>query len=369
MLRATCEIDLHLTANVDRRPITVLTHRVPEQPKEDLPPSFISGLNHKCHHCKRDASRVDRLSLCSKCKLVRYCSKEHQRCDWFKHREECEMIEQGVKLVAGEEKRLLPWGLGYKQYLAYEGFEQDRKATDGEVAPIGRPDETIKGKYSKFPYFPYNYCLKRRLHLHLFHLVPTLDSFCARQPSTSSVSAKTKCYDFLKWYITIAPTYNFTNLSLPFLDIHNADALKSIDYITQGNWMDLDLSVLVAMTLLKLRIGIILRNRAGQEDQDFASAIIAANPALHKIDRFEILEPQVEVLYGLVKKRNKHFWPILLAEENVIMMDGFNLRASLDTGLERGGVDEAKACVADAWEAFRDQEGLVEMVRRGVMEM
>ena len=62
------------------------------------------------------------------------------------------------------------------------------------------------------------------------------------------------CYDFLKWYITVAPTSDFFNTSLPFLDIHNADALESIEYIEESNWMDLDLSVLVAMLLVKMRI-------------------------------------------------------------------------------------------------------------------
>ena len=42
------------------------------------------------------------------------------------------------------------------------------------------------------------------------------------------------CYDFLKWHITIAPTHDFSNTSLPFLDTHNADPLESIDYIEQS---------------------------------------------------------------------------------------------------------------------------------------
>ncbi|KAJ3052341.1 hypothetical protein HK097_006493 [Rhizophlyctis rosea] len=61
------------------------------------------------------------------------------------------------------------------------------------------------------------------------------------------------CYDFLKWYITVAPTYDFSDTSLPFLNIHNANALESVDYIVATDWMKLDLSVLVAMYLLKLK--------------------------------------------------------------------------------------------------------------------
>ncbi|KAJ3048991.1 hypothetical protein HK097_010004 [Rhizophlyctis rosea] len=59
------------------------------------------------------------------------------------------------------------------------------------------------------------------------------------------------CYDFLKRYFTVTPTYD---PSLPSLNTQNANALESVVYIVESDWKNLDLSVLVAMYLLKLRL-------------------------------------------------------------------------------------------------------------------
>jgi hypothetical protein len=44
------------------------------------------------------------------------------------------------------------------------------------------------------------------------------------------INAKQQCYDFIKWWLTCDPDghYNWADMSLPYLNIHNADMLEPI---------------------------------------------------------------------------------------------------------------------------------------------
>jgi len=47
----------------------------------------------KCYGCRKEKERVA-LSVCSKCMLMQYCSKECQVADWSQHKEECDIYWQ-----------------------------------------------------------------------------------------------------------------------------------------------------------------------------------------------------------------------------------------------------------------------------------
>ena len=52
----------------------------------------------KCYHCKIEKERVA-LSVCSRCMITQYCSRECQVADWSEHKEDCEIYidrERGV---------------------------------------------------------------------------------------------------------------------------------------------------------------------------------------------------------------------------------------------------------------------------------
>ena len=106
-----------------------------------------------------------------------------------------------------------------------------------------------------------------------------------------------------------------SDLTLPFLDIHGADAFESVHYVEKANWKELDLSVLVKMTLLKIRLGMIVLDEDGTENKIFCSSSMAANPALHHVDRYQIVDSQFHTLHRLVQRRNKHFWSVLLQKD------------------------------------------------------
>ncbi|KAJ3052860.1 hypothetical protein HK097_005521 [Rhizophlyctis rosea] len=146
------------------------------------------------------------------------------------------------------------------------------------------------------------------------------------------------CYDFLKWYITVPPTHDFSNTSLSFLDIHNANELESVDYVMETDWMDLDLSVLAAMSLLKLRFavdGMRTQVLADEKDQSntattnagtpnsshthdlkFTSSIVANNPLLQTVKALIYAASHSHTLHKLIHHRNKHFFRLLLETSN-----------------------------------------------------
>ncbi|KAK8825090.1 hypothetical protein WA556_006379 [Blastocystis sp. ATCC 50177/Nand II] len=63
-----------------------------------------SLLPYVCSYCYK---RLKSLSRCSKCRIIRYCSKECQRADWRFHKSECQII---TAIAANEEKRTDPSG-------------------------------------------------------------------------------------------------------------------------------------------------------------------------------------------------------------------------------------------------------------------
>lgn len=56
-----------------------------------MSPSFVNNFYYfgVCHYCKTTPTELRR---CSGCKIVGYCSKEHQKLDWRNHRELCKVI-------------------------------------------------------------------------------------------------------------------------------------------------------------------------------------------------------------------------------------------------------------------------------------
>ncbi|KAJ3051102.1 hypothetical protein HK097_007927 [Rhizophlyctis rosea] len=142
------------------------------------------------------------------------------------------------------------------------------------------------GKFGKFPTVPREYLLARHTAI-----VATLNSFPTAWPALSMahifsldllqldradrfqarhrvpflqlrLNQDQVCYDFLKWYITVAPTYDVSDTTLPFLDLANADPSESMDYLNSVSLKKVDVGMLVAMTLLKLRMVLDLKDAA-----------------------------------------------------------------------------------------------------------
>ncbi|KAJ3050972.1 hypothetical protein HK097_008065 [Rhizophlyctis rosea] len=226
-------------------------------------------------------------------------------------------------------------------------------------APVGHPDETISGRFSKYGIVPcsylearlvdigrFEYCINAAERMTEFNFLG--DGSCTLQAGTSTkarcsapflalhLGKDRACYDFLKWYIIVAPSYDISDTSLPFLNIQNANALESVDdifpFTTVRNAYCLletgfDLSVLVALYLLKLRLimdatRVMSKARVNNTNYDsddarfllhkFSSSIVANNPLIQNSGALESAKSDCDLLFSLVHQRNKHFSRLLL---------------------------------------------------------
>ncbi|KAJ3057367.1 hypothetical protein HK097_008462 [Rhizophlyctis rosea] len=393
-LPTTCKIDC---SHCDADPVVVQAHRVQQQPRDTHPPTVAAAhyLALCCDHCQAKGT----LSFCSRCKLVRYCTKEHQIAAWPEHKVDCKQLKEAYDEVLEWQKVLMTWALNLA--ILDEPVLRPRCG-----APIGHPDETILGKFSKFGIVPCKYLEARRYFLfRTAHfgtrdsveqaydqamdllLLDQADKYKARYsvPFLMLLLGKDQtCYDFLKWYITVAPTHDFSNTSLPFLDIQNSNTLESIDYILRSRWRDLDLSVLVAMYLLKFRLVVdcgrmsnLERQKHGKgssgsatntnenPDPDNAkqlrltSSIVATNPLLQNSKTLKPVCYHCGPLFNLIHERNKYFFPLLLEHVgDMLKQEPF----------EAGSEKEAFYVVMDALYAFSVTDWAFDAVKEQLQE-
>jgi len=64
---------------------------------DDMLPARPVFLAHACHVCKRLHSKQCRLKSCGSCRLVAYCSAEHQRAHWPLHRALCKVVTRQMR--------------------------------------------------------------------------------------------------------------------------------------------------------------------------------------------------------------------------------------------------------------------------------
>lgn len=183
-----------------------------------------------------------------------------------------------------------------------------------------------------------------------------------------------ECYDFVKWYQTIDDEYHWGDMSLPFLNVVNADALESPEYLCDA-WGSL--GHISAITLLKIKL--LLDSQSLQncdvlaakvpseivgEIQRFVprSTIISGNKKImgcRDLARYIAeLSSQVDMLYAAVQRDNKHFWPTLLNPKGYL-----NARPE---DYSPGSLEETQLLLQHSLDAWLETPGALELIKRKV---
>jgi len=94
--------------------------------------SFAKSYNGHCHICQVCGGKAP--NKCSKCKVVSYCSKQHQKRDWEKHRAECGQDEG----AASSPYHLTKFSLLYKEHdlVIEREVLPDKENTDCNIEEI-----------------------------------------------------------------------------------------------------------------------------------------------------------------------------------------------------------------------------------------
>lgn len=129
-----------------------------------------------------------------------------------------------------------------------------------------------------------------------------------------------ECYDFVKRWATKAgqSAYDLADLD----KFERADVLESPQYLCSKY---LEQSPAVAVTLLKIRLLLAIRQAGSSSSFADLAILLASSPIFARIVRnahgdrervlaevVEILKTQLHMLYQAIEQANGHFWPALI---------------------------------------------------------
>lgn len=304
-----------------------------------------------------------------------YCSREHQASHRPKHKLSCNTVKQKRDHLQYEEQALRAqppgfitpanvfdthvghfWGiLGTRDYMRalYKVIDALRKipTLDAIQASLDHALDALR--------------LNRGDNMGVRSLIPALYLRLGRDQ---------ECYDFVKWYQTKGQEsdYDWGDASLPFLDIRNANALESVEYMC-SSWPDL--SFVVAMALLKIKLLLdvkSLKNSSFLADQVPPeivgniqryvpqSTIISSNiTTMYHTNHdvlIEELSSQVELLYTAVDRANENFWLALVDPGND---DHLNARPD---SYSHGSEEEMQLNLQYSFDAWLETTGALEFI-------
>ena len=178
-----------------------------------------------------------------------------------------------------------------------------------------------------------------------------------------------ECYDFVKWYATTGSRddYDWGDMGQPFLDVKDADMLEPPDHWAEDDYPDL--SHLVAIALLKVKL--LLAVRAGPEGK---KDMLRSSPTFkaktqgesgpgtctgeNGVDQVvKILKSHVKLFYLVVNRANGGMWRALLSPGRHL-----DARPSFYT---HGSMQEMQMALKqnyDAWNETPGAMGIIEAI-------
>lgn len=275
---------------------------------------------------------TEKTRRCVRCRVMFYCSREHQTEHYPTHKPACRGVSDAEDSADEEEEelRLKPPDMFFPENVFetsvghFWGIFETRDYMRARFAVVEALQE-IKTRDSvemQLTHLRDLMRLCRSDNMGVRDMVPAL---------MLRLGQDQNCYDFIKWYMTTGTRddYDWGDMSLGFLDIKDADAFEAAAYLC-GQWNALNHTIQATLLKVKLLLDLkALQNSViavgekvpaeildGIQANILLSPIIAENKGiLQRRDHTEAIEKltaQINVLYKGVIKSNKHFWPALL---------------------------------------------------------
>jgi len=226
--------------------------------RPDVPGTDIKGhrgpLQYRCGYCSKIALK---LSFCSGCNVVRYCSKDHQILHRPQHNSACiKTKKRRTKLAKKEElfRNATPnfttsanasaSNIRHSWALLSVLSTRDDTIAKLDLAETIRSLHTLDGVQEALAH------LRDILRLCRGNNVGVQDLIA---PIMLQLDLDQECCNFVKWYETEGQRSNYHggNMNLPCLDANSANALESIDYMDQTSGSVYSISTIM---LLKLKL-------------------------------------------------------------------------------------------------------------------
>ncbi|GAP86908.1 putative zinc finger domain-containing MYND-type [Rosellinia necatrix] len=342
---------------------------------EDIP----SGLAMKsgCPVCYPRLRPQTQLLQCSGCKVIHYCSTDHQKKHRPEHKAACTSIIKSRAKLEKEDAALRThpgdfltpaniFEVGVGRFWGMIGTRDYMRARFAAANALLQID-TIKAVEKALAHFQDMLRLCRSDNLGIRDIVPSLLLRLGREQ---------ECYDFLKWWSVIDDEhhyngkYDWGDPSLPYLDICGADAFEAVDFFASHS----NLCQFVTLVLLKLRLYLDIEPYDPQY-MDFGSPRLSWPPSptqflrpigeivqkkvgtITSSDVPEIskrLKDQYQALFQIVHKENPYFWEALV--------DASEDAPSLPTVYSPGSVEEAILTVYQCKKAWEESYDAIIMI-------
>lgn len=179
-------------------------------------------------------------------------------------------------------------------------------------------------------------------------------------------------YDFLKWWATSAknPQYDWNDITLPFLDIKDANPLEPVwPFLNNTN----ELSHVVVVTLIKIKLYFILLTKHGANEAStdklrkaademmaLKNSTIARNPNVAVLSPYgtslelDNIKGQIRQLYDAVHNANPHFWAELIDPDEKL--------SAAPAVYSSGSKEEMQTTIMWTWQAWNETFGALEII-------
>ncbi|KAJ5143094.1 uncharacterized protein N7515_001881 [Penicillium bovifimosum] len=295
------------------------------------------------------------LLQCAGCKVLLYCGRDHQVAHRPSHKSACSALRRARK----EEEALrnhpgdfaLPedpftngvghfWGLyDTRDYMRARFALVDAmtkiNSTESVEAQLGHLMDMLR--------------LCRSDNMGVRDLVPAL---------MLRLNKDQECYDFIKWWFIVGDDSHFDwgDMSLPYLDIKDADVFEPVDRF-RGQFRDL--SHLSSLTLLKIKL---LLDLSRLEQSSSSLGISVPREILDMIHSSvphspADLKAQIDALYGEVHKANKFFWLALINPSK---------HTGRPMAYSRGSMEETQLNVCYNYDAWIETPGAMDFIKAKV---
>jgi hypothetical protein len=308
-----------------------------------------------CHVCDKATD----ISRCGGCKVVYYCSQEHQARDRDAHKGYCSKIKKGRTRLEAQEITLRTHagdidtptnafeegGEGMGHFWGFSGTRPYMQARYSLVDALLKIN-TVQAVTTALDHSMDMMHLNRSDNQNMRSIVPSLYLRLGRDQ---------ECYDFLKWWGTIGQNPDYEG---PQFNLKDQDAVEPvIDFLKAF----LPLSHFVSLALLKTRMLIDIRAIQNESDgqQHFTSSITTSKLETFKSGRPEVLSDWLKRLvmnlYIAICCANEHFWPALLSPG-----DNLTLRPN---GYMKGTKEEMQITLQQCYNAWAETPGAFDVIK------
>ncbi|CAG8898268.1 unnamed protein product [Penicillium egyptiacum] len=320
------------------------------------------------------------LLICSGCKVLSYCGRDHQVADRPAHKSACSAIRR-ARVKMEEEEQILrnhpgdfmmpadPFTNSAGNFWSVLGTRDYMRARFALVEAMTQVDNAQSVK-AQLDHFMDMLRLCRSDNMGVRDLVPGL---------MLRLNKDQECYDFIKWWEVVSdnPRYDWGNTDLPYLDIKNADIFEPVERFC-GQFPDL--SHLSCLCLLKIKL-LLEVMRLGQstaslgpvvprEILDLIQSSIPQIPAVcvsHDImsgdsdvreTMVDKLKAQIDAVFNAVEEANEHFWPSLIDPD----LDLTEIPESYSAGT----VEEMILVLRYNYDAWTETPGAIDFIKAEV---